>query len=342
MHLILLLAIIKKMRKIVVLLLLLLNQSIYAHEDIIKVKKLSNLYIKVEVGYESSLQLDIINSYAELINDFICEIDSSQKVFLQFEEDYCYDTLNYVKLSYETFEYSVLPYYAPIEIDFKRNEKGLVLSVNCSYFKIKPVLQLIEFGLENLNYIETNQILFKPDSINAYIVPESGWITFSEEIKRINSIETNRIDSIIKSDITTVSRKYLSQRINIIDLSQEFKKINIDIFFRNDSLNILSNEEEILKVSTIDFWRRDTVYNGIFIFNTNSSFYYLDKDLQSNGIEFKLSYEIGCLDGLKVLYSKEMFCYKMIKTDYFDFGKQSEIWDCFYPNKKMIRKGNKK
>ena len=56
----------------------------FAHEDTYKAVEKSNVHIMIQVGYESSWELRIVESYAEIINNFIKEIDSTEKVFIHF------------------------------------------------------------------------------------------------------------------------------------------------------------------------------------------------------------------------------------------------------------------
>ena len=81
------------MKTIIIFLLLLTSLTAFAHEDTYKAVSRSNVHIKIQVGYESSWELRIVESYADIINDFIKEIDSKAKVFIQFSEDYCYTNI---------------------------------------------------------------------------------------------------------------------------------------------------------------------------------------------------------------------------------------------------------
>jgi hypothetical protein len=59
------------MRIATTFILILISACIFAHEETYKAIQLSNLHLKIMVGYEDSYQLKIAESYAPLINDFI-------------------------------------------------------------------------------------------------------------------------------------------------------------------------------------------------------------------------------------------------------------------------------
>lgn len=106
------------MRNTITYILLLISTSIFAHEDTYKAIQLSNLHLKIKVGHEDSYQLKIAESYAPIINDFIREIDSTQKVFIQFEEDYCSLKDEYYLLSVDSFMKTVIPLGFPFSYPY--------------------------------------------------------------------------------------------------------------------------------------------------------------------------------------------------------------------------------
>lgn len=332
-------------RNIAILLILLFSRFALAHEDTYKAIELSNVHIKIMVGYESSFQLDIIDSYAKTINEFIREINSEQKVFIQFDEDYCYNNLDYFLLSYGNFKDFVIPFGFPFsypyDMGFIENKNGLTITLAQTDFKLKPVLQLIEYGLLNKSYVIGNQEVFKTDSNNIH--PLLNTRVFPIENKRIKSIDLSVIDSITKCNASLIIRKYLLKKNPIKNLSSTLKEKGIEVFLQNDSIHFLSNSgSELITLSTICCLRYDTVTQGLFLFNTNGSFYFLNKELKSDKKEYKLSFSVGCLDGISVLYSKELTGYRIMKTGYFDFGEKSKKWDYFNSVKKLIeRRGQK-
>jgi hypothetical protein len=325
-------------KNIAILFILLFSKVAFANEDTYIAIELSNVHIKIMVGDESSIQLEIINSYAETINDFVNKINPSQKVFIQFDEDYCYNNLNYFLLSYGDFKDFVIPYGFPFsypyDMGFVEKENGLTLTIAQTDFKLKPVLQLIEYGLLNKNYIIANQETFKTDSDNIH--PALKTRISPEENKRIKTIDLSVIDSITKCNTSLITRKYLLKKNPINNFSSTLNEKEIEVFLQNDSIHFLKNtSNELIILSTLYCLRYESVSQGLFLFNTNSSFYFLNKELKSNQTKYELSFGIGCLDGMSVSYLKELMGYKIMKTDYFGFG-GSEIWDYFNSDKNLI------
>lgn len=327
-------------KNIFILFILLFSKVAHAHEDTYKAIELSNVHIKIMVGYESSFQLDIIESYAESINNFILNINPNQKVLIQFGEDYCYNNLNYFLLSYGYFKDFVIPYGFPFSypyyMGFIEKENGLTITIAHTDFKLKPVLQLIEFGLLNKNYIISNQDIFATDSENIHPVLKRR--IFPEENKRIKSIDLNVIDSITKSNISLTTRKWLHKKNCIKDLSSILKEKEIEVFLQNDSIHFHNKTgNKLLILPTLYELIYESVSQGLFLFNSNSSFYFLNNELKSNQAEYKLSFSVDCLDGVSVIYSNELKGYKIIKTDYIVFGdNKSKTWDYFNPEKHLI------
>ena len=70
------------MKRLFLLFMILNSWVVCAHEDSYIAIEKSNVHFKIRVGYDESLNLSLIKSYAEIINRFIREIDSSEKVFI--------------------------------------------------------------------------------------------------------------------------------------------------------------------------------------------------------------------------------------------------------------------
>ena len=204
------------MRKVfTIFVLLIFSKALFAHEDTYKAIELSNLHIKVMVGFEPSYQLNIIEAYAKIINEFIVAIDRNEKVFIQFDEDYCLFKNNYYLLSYGNFNKNLIhfgfQFSYPYHLGFIKNDSGLNIIINQKAFKLKPVLQLIEYGLKNTVTIRANQKLLHIYTINIHPVPK---YLISRDIvnNRVESIDLNIIDSIIQTRLSDISNSYLIKK----------------------------------------------------------------------------------------------------------------------------------
>lgn len=286
--------------------------SILAHEDTYKAIQLSNLHLKVKVGYEDSYQLKIAESYAPIINDFIKEIDSTQKVFIQFEEDYCSLKDEYYLLSIDSFKNSVIPlgfpFSYPYDLGYIKTGYGLIIILSNSNFKILPILKLISYGLSNKEQIRGNQDYFKPDSKNIH--PTTKAIMNRDYSGRIKSIDIEIINNLIKSKKTEIESKYLSQKIQLSD----FSVYGFKILLKNDSI-VVENElnESLLKISGLLCIIKEQMNNSYFIFNSESSFYYLDIITGNISTENNLTFSIKsfCKNTVFINYDKVKDIYEL-------------------------------
>lgn len=166
------------------------------------------------MGFEDSYQLKIAESYAPIINDFIKEIDSDQKVFIQFEEDYCSWKDEYYLLSVDSFMNSLIPFGFPFSYPYNlgyiKTGYGINIIFSNADFKILPILKLISFGLRNQEHITENQNYFKLDSENIH--PGTETMINKYYSKKLKSIGFEIIDSLIQSKKTEIETKYLLEK----------------------------------------------------------------------------------------------------------------------------------
>jgi len=300
------------MRTAITFILLLISTSIFAHEETYKAIQLSNLHLKIMVGYEDSYQLKISESYAPLINDFIKEIDSTQKVFIQFEEDYCLLKDEYYLLSVDSFKNTVIPLGFPFsyayDLGYIKTEYGLNIILSKSDFKILPILKLISYGLRNVEYIRGNQNYFKLDSDNIHPITKSRMNR--DYSKRIKSISIDKIDSLIQSKKTEIENEYLSKKI----ILKGFVDSELQIILNNDSI-VVENEmnENIIKISGLQYKVKGQHNHSHFIFNSESSFYYLDSTHEYISEENNLTFSIKsiCENIVFITYDNEKDIYEL-------------------------------
>lgn len=300
------------MKNTITFILLLISASIFAHEDTYKAIQLSNLHLKVKVGYEDSYQLKIAESYAPIINDFIKEIDSTQKVFIQFEEDYCSWKDEYYLLSVDSFKNSLIPagfpFSYPYNLGYIKTEYGINIILSNADFKILPILKLISYGLRNQEHIMENQNYFKLDSENIH--PGTKTMIDKYYSKRIKSIGIEIIDSLIQSKKTEIETKYLSQKIQLKD----FEDCGFRILLNNDSIVIaFERYEDLIMISGLKCIIKEQKNNSFFIFNSDSSFFYLDSIKGNISVENNLTFSIksNCENIVFITYSKENDMYEL-------------------------------
>ena len=287
--------------------------TVFAHEDTFEAFELSNLHIKTCVGLKSSQTISSVSSYAKVINDFIQEIDSTQKVFLQFSENYSFKRyLDFVFVSHGKFEDFLVPKGFPFgykyDMKFIKKESGLNIIISANFFKLKPVLQLIEFGLSNRNYLVDNNIY------------DGQGCKSDTEIS---------IDSILNSETSDIVKKYISKKITY---QRNFlKDLNIDVFLINDSISFCTEGNEIVRIPDLYFVRYEESTGALFLFD-NKSFYFINKSLESDNKSRNLSYKLGALEFVNVTYESELSAYKLTKTGIWDFQQYDDKYDLFYEN----------
>ena len=319
------------MKKTILLLLLFTSLTAFAHMDTFKVFEKSNVDIIVRFGYESSLEPNIVESYAEIINDFIKEIDSTEKVFIHFIEDYCYFHEELLFLSYSKFLPSAFSwtynfinkteYDGFLSLDTLKNQIGLNVIIKEKYFKLKTLLQILEFGLQNKNCIIDKEQIFK--------LRLEEMIDFVLEEEYIYDSETAIIiDSILQNELSYLTKKYLSKKVSFHDIPEELTQKNIKLFLQNDSILFVNRRSsEILKLSTINSIYYDRMTNCFFILNTNSSFYFINQNLKSNKKQYDLPFKLGCSDEIRIKYEDEK--YKLEKYSRFRFAGNEDNWIYF-------------
>lgn len=264
------------------------------------------------VGYEDSYQLKIAESYAPIINDFIKEIDATQKVFIQFEEDYCSLKDDYYLLSVDSFMNSVIPlgfpFSYPYDLGYIKTEYGINIILSNADFKILPILKLISYGLRNNEHIIEKQHYFELDSDNIHPITKTRMNR--DYSVRIKSISLDIIDSLIQSKKTEIETKYLSQKILLKDCGD----YRFQILLNNDSI-LIANElnENLLKISGLQCIIKEHQNNCLFIFNSESSFYYIDSLRGIISKEYNLTFSIKsiCENIVFITYDKEKDMYEL-------------------------------
>jgi len=307
------------MKRTILFLLLLTSLTAFAHEDTYKAVEKSNVHIMVQVGYESSLELRIVESYAEIINDFIKEIDSTEKVFIHFSEDYCFFNENSFFVAYGEFKQFVpsgFPWGYKYDMKFINTQEGIGIIISAKYFKLKTLLQLLEFGLQNKNYLKNSkEKIFKE--------------------KKYESETARVIDSIMQNKLSDLTNEYLSRKVILNNTPKVLTDKNIQLFLHNDSIYFVdTNDSEILRLSTINSISYEPQTDCLFLFNTNSSFYFINRNLSSNQKQYDLPFSFGCLEAIWIEKAGEK--YKLEKDRWFRVvvGDNPKIEDWVYFDEK--------
>jgi len=289
------------MKRIVIFLLLFTSLTTFAHEDTYMAIEKSNVHIKVRVGYKTSLNVSIIESYAEIINTFIREIDPTEKVFIQFEEDYCFSNYDLVLVAYDEFKKFLIPSGFPFrykyDMSYINTQKGVNIIIAQKYFKLEPLLKLLEFGLKNKDYALAK-----------------GKNFFDTEQSLHNPKATITIDSVMQSESSHLTKKYLSKKLELKNPPNLLTQKNINIFLQHDSIFFVhTNGTEILKLETLYSINYDNSTDCLFILDSNRSFYFINQNLKSNQKQYDFTFKLSCSDKLTITYSEKDAKYKLRK-----------------------------
>lgn len=301
--------------------LLLISSQIFAHEDYYEAVELSNLHLKIMVGYKSSPQLQIAKSYASAINDFVCEFAPTEKVFIQFNEDYCFSENNITYLAYGKFKDKLIPKGFPFSykynLGFIDSSEGINIIIQQKDFKIKPLLLLIEFVLKNKNSVIQKELIYRGKQSNS----DMNWIT----------------DSLYNGNLSQTNKKYLNRRIQYIQTPEILKNKGIELYLQNDSIFFIRENKKLLSIATFHMIRTEEIKNNnllfntnsIFVFDTNNSFYFLDTNLKSNNKQYDLSFKISCIGDVSIDYQQETTNYKLTKIDRVFADHKPLAWNFF-------------
>ena len=281
-----------------------------AHEEYYEALELSNVHIKVGVCTENSQQLKIARRYAPIINEFIKGINPAEIVFIQFSDN---DFKQYL-LGYNLFSDEIYPKGFPFsyryDLGIVKTGRGLTITVFESVFQISSVLKLIEFGLNNIEYITQNQTVFIPDTLKITNRVNQKERYLPEEIrnrsiniqlfvlnygatKRMQTIDNLKIDSLINNPSSERVIEILKKSIDIPEISQTLTNHGLKIHLSNDSIIILGkNENEIIRLRNLEHVVFEPLSESYFIFDSRNSFYYIPPNFKSDKKRYFLSFDI--------------------------------------------------
>lgn len=320
------------------------NISVFAFVDEIYVYEESNTLFQIKTGNSKSKEQQILKTYIQLINNFVREIDSTQTVFIQFDQQDYYCDHSFYTLSYGNFSdfalYGKITYPNSKDISKKFDYNGIIIYFSNNFLKLKPLLQLIEFGLKNKNEIIKNQ-QFVENKIDTTQFLEDRSSSLEVLYKNIVSnnlnsliysrLHNNVINSILNNPVTQIQSDYLEIKTNFSYLYPELSKNKYNLYFKNDSCYISNGEEEICTVNNIYGIRFVIGQNSLFIFDTQESFIFID--LNTKKYSPKLPFKIYCFQGmcftiLSVIFDNERNKFKIQLTSWID-PEENEI---IYPN----------
>jgi hypothetical protein len=325
------------------------NISVFAFVDEIYVYEESNTLFQIQTGNSKSKEQQILKTYIQLINNFVREIDSIQTVFIQFDQQDYYCDYSFYTLSYGTFSefalYGKIPYPNSKVISKNFDHDGIIIYFSNNFLKLKPLLQLIEFGLKNKNKINKNQQFienmidttrFIEDRSSHLEVMYKNMVSHNLNSHTYFRINNKEINSILNNPVSQIQSDYLSIRTSFPFLYSELSDNKYDLYFQNDSCYIENNNGDVIRLENIYGIRFVKQQNSLFIFDSQESFIFANSNTQTNTISPKLPFKIDCFQGmcftvLSVLFDNERNKFKIQLTCWIDPYESNKIYPyCFY------------
>jgi len=115
---------------------------------------------------------------------------------------------------------------------------------------------------------------------------------------------------LIKSKKTEIENKYLSKKV----LLKDFVDYELQIILNNDSIVVVNEmNENLMKISGLHYIIKGQHNDSHFIFNSESSFYYLDSTHDYISEENNLTFSIKsiCENIVFITYDKEKDIYEL-------------------------------
>lgn len=301
------------------------NISVFAFVDEIYVYEESNTLCQIKTGNSKSKEHQILKTYIKHINSFIRELDSTQNVFIQFDQQDYYCDYSFYTISYGNFSefalYGKIPFENSRKISEKFEKKGIVIYFSNNFFKLKPILQLIEYGFKNNNkIIEIQQFIESKIDTVPLTDDRSSYLEFIYKKMVVNNLNThnysrindNEINLILNNSITQIQSNYLAIKTSFSMLYSELNDNKYDLFFQNDSCYIENSNRDFIRLENIYGIRYVKQQNSLFIFDSQESFIFIDLNTKTKKRSPKLPFKIDCFDGI---------CFEVLQI-YFDIEKK--------------------
>ena len=228
------------MRIPLMILLIFLFTKAYPHLDTFYKYKYDNVTVIIKTGYkcEEINNVKIIGQYASILCK---EYQFNNDVFLYFDHDYMpeNDSLNPTFLSFrDDYIYKIVG----LEINdlvkpdsvYMNNKAKIVIQQYGFHYSIKETLELLRFGVQNLDFIKNYQK--EIENIRSY---------------KIKSIDNQIIDSIKIQNSTSVqnileNKVYFSQKTEVKDPH----RLSVSYFSQNGKYILFDNNDKI--IDTLD------------------------------------------------------------------------------------------
>lgn len=221
-----------------------------------------NVSIKSYLSYEEFETPYKIKTLIKLAQKLIEQSDNPNlQVFIKINYYGTYQD-SYYTLGYDKFRSWKLGYDSQ-----EREYEGLVIFVKDKDIEIKKILSILSNALEKIEYIKSNQTKIYKESKYSYSNDpkfDTLYSISSEEINHYSSNQNNLLNTILSEKID-VERRFETKEQKDINYYYQNNKYHFYTSKNTQDLLVVDNVVEIVG-STKD---------GYFIFDTDSTFYYL-------------------------------------------------------------------
>jgi len=243
-------------------LLLLAIQTGFAHQDFYVTRHFGKVTIRIRTGfeYEEIRKIDILG---QLVHKLSQDLNYVNPVFIDLT--HCY-TEHCNPAYFLSFDKGEIDY----EIEGMKNpapplkQRGLVLRFVSSEFDALPLLQLVEYGMQNTERIDKGQknIVFNDRYYH--------W--------KANSIDTTILQSLVREPASPAVNCVLNQRINRPETKDFDKRASPLYYLKGGKVHVYTGcypDTTLLVLEHLyDFRRVATIYG--LVFDSDSSFYFVN------------------------------------------------------------------
>lgn len=262
---------------ITILLLLLANCFAFSHQDRKFSLRHDNVHVSVWGGEEfsSKAKLKIVGTLAAKL----CEYYSSKEpVYIELNYGCTQNCANSYLMSFDNG--SIVTYGQTKRI--RRSKNVLVIRAVNATFDMPALLNVLEYGLKNTKSIAETQQLCDIQALYQH---------FST-----NTIDTVLLEKVAKSSPSSAVRTALAAKVQVGKTSREESAIQYS--FRDDAFHVFTNTSRKPDSALLSLRNPWTFYplssRDALIFDTDSSFYYINAGVENPVSRRHILYPISC------------------------------------------------
>jgi hypothetical protein len=230
--------------------------SVYAHQDFWMTEDFGNVKVRIKTGYKYE-EIQKVFLFGQLAKQLAEQLNYSEQIFLDFNHYYVGNCEPDYFISFDKGKIQYTWHGADKEKDFLK-KKSIVVRQVARQFDTQTTLKLLEYAILNIRDIKSSQKEME------YHKNYCQW--------RINSIDTNLIKKILNEPNS-------NQIVKALDLKIERKGINSILYYlQNNKYSVVLRDNRKGDTVLVTLDNIYQIYDNlhVVIFDTDSSFYYVD------------------------------------------------------------------